>query len=185
MIVTHHDRGGVRQQRRLEHFSRLRCGHRYVVQPLERQRRASLRIHGHSIISPAFAGAADPVGTSQCAQEVHESWLLAPVPARHLWNRALAQRLGLHGEIDLGVDVGGVQGQASPHLRSSTRRPSTGPTSSRILRCSSASVTLPSVVERQRGYAPALVDPIAGEDGRIVEAGLTTRLPCGSIQIYI
>jgi hypothetical protein len=35
------------------------------------------------------------------------------MPARVAWNRALAQRLGLHREIDFGVDVGGVQGHVT------------------------------------------------------------------------
>jgi hypothetical protein len=29
---------------------------------------------------------------------------------RRVWDRALVQRLGFHCEIDLGVDVGGVEG---------------------------------------------------------------------------
>ena len=32
------------------------------------------------------------------------------MPARVVWNRALPQRLGLHREIDFGIDVGGIQG---------------------------------------------------------------------------
>ena len=65
VIVRHDDRGGVRQQRSLEHLAWLCSGYGYVVQPPESQRRASLTVHGRNIISPALSSATDPVGTSR------------------------------------------------------------------------------------------------------------------------
>jgi hypothetical protein len=47
---------------------------------------------------------------SQRPKKGHEPWFLAPGSARRIRNRALVQRLGFHREIDLGVDVGGVDG---------------------------------------------------------------------------
>src|SRR5258708_5570631 len=43
-------------------------------------------------------------------QEGHEPWLLMPGAARGVGNRALAQSFGFHFEIDLGIDVGGIDG---------------------------------------------------------------------------
>jgi hypothetical protein len=45
---------------------------------------------------------------SERPEKGHEAWLLVPGSVRRVGNRAHAQSLGFHFEIDLGIYVGGV-----------------------------------------------------------------------------
>ena len=90
------------------HIGELCCGRSYVASARHSRRLAGPPLAGRNIVWRPSACSGKTTAASERPEKGHEAWLLVPGPVRRVGNRALAQSLGFHFEIDLGIYVGGV-----------------------------------------------------------------------------